>query len=323
MIRPRDEFALPESAAVAEGQGSPIHDREPPAVAEDGGDPAAWIFDRLPPELEYFRTSEAYQVELEEFNGPLDLLLYLIQKDQLDIYDIPIAQITDQYLKYIELIQLLPLDNAGDFLVMAATLVRIKTSMLLPVSVEEEFTEEDPRAELVRRLLEYKRFKEAAAELRKCEEKRNRYHLRQTRYPFLDRSQVELPLRIEMFDLLAALAGVFDRLTSPSTHLVVREPYTVEQKMELIRKRLSVGDTLHFQELFDEDAIKMEVIVTFVALLELVRQQMITAFQTEVHGPIWIKRHENAATWFDTAAADTVEPGHDGGDELLGAEAQG
>ena len=122
----------------------------------------------LPPELEYFRSSDAYRVELDTYYGPLDLLLYLIQKDEMDIYDIPISHITDQFIKHIEIMQMVSLDQAGEFMAMAATLLVIKMKMLMPRHGEEdeELAEEDPRAELVRRLLEYKRFKEAAQQLR-------------------------------------------------------------------------------------------------------------------------------------------------------------
>ena len=268
MIRPREDLVTPAAA---------------------DGSTAAWDPAGLPPELEYFRESEAYLVDLESFQGPLDLLLYLIQKDQVDIYDIPIASITDQYLRYLEVIQLLSLDTAGDFLVMAATLLRIKARLLLPAQAEEELEEEDPRADLVRRLLEYKRYKEAAARLRDHESERRRYHLRLSRYPFLDELDLEPPLRIEMFDLLSALAGVFDRIQAQPVHAVRREPYTVEQKILLIRERLERAASVRFDELFSADAIKMEVIVTFIAILELVKRSELQFFQTEVLGPIWIR----------------------------------
>jgi segregation and condensation protein A len=231
-------------------------------------------------------------VELDAFQGPLDLLLYLIQKNQIDIYDIPIASITDQFLQYLEIIQMLSLDNAADFLVMAATLLRIKARMLLPVQVEEDPDEEDPRAELVRRLLEYKRFKEAAAELRRCQEQRRLYHLRATRYPFADQLNLEPPLRIELFDLFAALSRVFDRLQVTPVHTVRREVFTVEQKITLIRRHLTESKTVRFTELFQDNAIKMEVIVTFIAILELVKRGEIHFFQTEIDGPIWLQPTE-------------------------------
>jgi len=294
LIRPREDLVTPAASPPAQDRAT------------------AWDPDRLPPELEYFRESAAYQVQLESFEGPLDLLLYLIQKDQLDIYDIPIASITDQYLQYLEVIQMLSLDTAGDFLVMAATLLRIKARLLLPVQAEEELDEEDPRADLIRRLLEYKRYKEAAARLREHEDERRRYHLRQSRYPFLAQLDLEPPLRLELFDLLSALASVFDRIQASPVHAVRREPYTVEQKIALIRERLAAADSVRFDELFAEDAIKMEVIVTFIAILELVRRGELRFFQTEAQGPIWLRSGDRPP-----AVEERTGPA------LVAAEAQG
>ncbi len=263
----------------------PMEESQPAAVAGAPG----WL-ERLPPDLEYFRTSDAYRVDLQAFQGPLDLLLYLIQKDEIDIYDIPIAQITDQYLRYLAVIQALDLDTAGDFLVVAATLLRIKARLLLPTQPEETIEEEDPRAELVRRLLEYKRYKEAAAQLRRCEEERSRWHVRQTRWPFLGEAELPPPqLRFNMYELLAALADVFDKLAEPPVHTVQREPFTVAQKMERIRERLLTATNLRFDELFAEDAIRMEVVVTFIALLELCRRGEARFIQTALNGPVWIR----------------------------------
>ncbi len=291
MIRPKDD----EAPAPAAGP------------ATEGG-PGAAVWD-LPPELEYFRTSEALRVELEAFQGPLDLLLYLIQKDEIDIRDIPIARITDQFLRYVEVIQVLDLDNAGDFLVMAATLMRIKTQMLLPAQTEEELTEEDPRAELVRRLLEYKRYKEAAAELRRREDERARLHTRQTPWPFLDEAELPPPrLRFNLYELLAALADVLEKVAVPSQHTVRREPYTVEQKIERIRDRLRPGGALRFHDLFAEDAIRMEVVVTFMALLELCKRGEIRFIQTATYGPIWLQATEEMPTAAAAAATAAGPP---------------
>lgn len=244
----------------------------------------------LPPELEYFRLSESYRVELDTYYGPLDLLLYLIQKDELDIYDIPIAHITEQFLKYIEVMEALSLDNAGEFIVMAATLMRIKSRMLLPVQpAEEEMDEDDPRAELVRRLLEYKRYKEMAESFRRLEADRARLHVRRIRPRGLEEEREEPELRLGLFDLLNALAGVFDRVSKEAVHNVNREVFTVDQKARLIRLRLRETETLRFDELFEDDAIRMEVVVTFVAVLELAKHQEIRLMQSESNGMIWVK----------------------------------
>ena len=263
-----------------------------------------WSLDELPPELDYFRSSEAYQVELSGFQGPMDLLLYLIQKDEIDIYDIPIAHITEQFIRHIEAMKIVSLDRAGEFMATAAMLLVIKMKMLMPRhgESEDEVDADDPRAELVRRLLEYKRFKEAAANLRKCEAERRSYHLRASRYPFVDQLDLQPKLRIEMFDLLSALAGIFERVTAKPVHEIVREPFTVAEKMNLIGIHLKEAETVRFEDLFADDAIKMEVIVTFIAILELVKRGRVEFFQTAVLGPIWIQGCEEIPT--DEAEAE-------------------
>lgn len=277
------------------------------------GGPETWNLDALPPELDYFRSSAAYQVELTGFQGPLDLLLHLIDRDQVDIYDIPIARITDQFIRHIEVMQSISLDQAGEFIAMAATLLVIKMKMLMPARVDEEDeTEEDPRAELVRRLLEYKRFKEAALALQEREDERRQYHTRQLRFPFTSDLAVEPALRIEMFDLLAALAGIYDRVRKRPVHDIVREPFTVDEKIELIAARTGDGALVRFEELFAGDSIKMEVVVTFIAILEMVKRGRLVFVQTEPLGPIWLQRPEPGS-----AAVEAADDGRMAGD--LGA----
>lgn len=291
MIRPRDEQPAPDAPAAPSPQG--------------------WDIDSLPPELDYFRQSDAYQVELSGFQGPLDLLLHLIQKDQIDIYDIPISRITDQFIRHIEIMHLVSLDMAGEFMAMAATLLVIKMRMLMPKHTEAiEVEEEDPRADLVRRLLEYKRFKEAARLLRECEDQRHQFHLRAAKYPFLDQTEQEPALKIEMYDLLAALADIFDRIKTRPVHEVRREPFTVVQKIELVRSLLQETGTgtVRFEECFRDDAIKMEVIVTFIAILEMVKRGDVAIFQTETHGSIWLQaREREEEPLADPAAAGEAE----------------
>lgn len=274
------------------------------------GGPETWSLDALPPELEYFRTSEAYQVELTGFQGPMDLLLHLIEKEQVDIYDIPIARITDQFIRHIEVMQTISLEKAGEFIAMAATLLVIKMKLLMPshAGLDEE-DEEDPRAELVRRLLEYKRFKEAAEALHRHEEERRRYHLRQTRFPFAGEQKLEPELKIGMFDLLSALAGIFDRMQASHEHRVLREPYTVDEKMSLIEERIGAGGLVSFEELFSGDTIKMEVVVTFIAILELVKRGRLQFLQTEPLAPIWLQRPD----------APRAEAGAEGPDDTVAA----
>ncbi|MBT3317085.1 segregation/condensation protein A [bacterium] len=244
----------------------------------------------LPDDLEYFRSSEAWRVELSSFNGPMDLLLYLIHKDEIDIYDIPISYITNKYLEYIDVIKALSLETAGEFIVMAATLARIKVRMLLPIKAgPDEIDEEDPRAELVRRLLEYKRFKDAASDFNKLEAERGKLHVRTHRYPFMKEEAEPPKLRLNMFELLSALSGIIERVTSTTGHTVNNAVFTVSQKIELLQEKLSNGESVRFDELFKNDSIKMEVVVTFVAILELSKQSKINIMQTETNGPIWLK----------------------------------
>mgnify|MGYP001826631922 FL=1 len=297
---------------------TPAADEATQGKAAAGG-PESWNLESLPPELEYFRTSEAYQVELTGFQGPMDLLLHLIDREQVDIYDIPIARITDQFIRHIEVMQTISLDKAGEFIAMAATLMVIKMKMLMPSHRDdEEEDQEDPRAELVRKLLEYRRFKEAAESLQKKEAERRMYHLRQTKFPFTGDLDLEPQLRIEMFDLLSALAGVFDRMQSRTVHDVVREAFTVEEKMSLIEERVGAGGTIRFEELFSGDTIKMEVIVTFIAILEMVKRGRLHFMQTEAGGPIWIQHPGVDEEVGDQV--DLVTPDEDHADEGLPEE---
>ena len=294
----------------------PLEVTRPEGEGPVGEGPEFWNLDALPPELDYFRSSEAYQVDLTGFQGPMDLLLYLINKEQVDIYDIPIARITAQFIEHIRVIQAISLDTAGEFIAMAATLMVIKMKMLMPSHRdEEEDEEEDPRAELVRKLLEYKRFKEAATALQKAEEERQRYHLRQTKFPFTDQLDLEPKLRIEMFDLLSALAGIFDRIQAKPVHEVEREPYTVEEKMSLIEEKIGGGGNVRFEELFNDDAMKMEVIVTFIAILEMVKRGRLLFLQTDAHGAIWLQRPGVVGEEDGVHEQETFEEENDGTEE--------
>jgi segregation and condensation protein A len=232
---------------------------------------------------------ESYTIRLDRFEGPLDLLLYLIQRDEMDIYDIPIARITQQYLATIELLDVFNLDNAGDFLVMAATLMRIKARLLLPVQKGEEDEDEiDPRDELVRRLLEYKKFKEAAQSLGQHEEERADWFYRGSAFPYLDQAQEPPEFSLSLFDLLSAVRNVLERLEGDHTHHVFQETITVEQQVERILAQLAERERIRFEEIFDQARIKMHVVVTFVAMLELMKQQRIRAQQIVQYGDIWL-----------------------------------
>lgn len=223
--------------------------------------------------------SSVYTIRLDMFEGPLDLLLHLIHKNELDIVNIPIALITEQYLEYLKLMKVLNLDIAGEYLLMASTLLYIKSKTLLPASPEEEEEEEDPRAELVRRLLEYQKYKEAASELEKK--------------PMLDRdvfirsnpsekedTGAEERVEVSLFELLEAFRQILERAKAEEFHEVTLDRVSVEEKVQEIfsllqREKRSIA----FKHLFPEKASRRVIIVTFLAILELVKMKLIRVFQ--------------------------------------------
>lgn len=227
-----------------------------------------------------------FQVEI--FEGPLDLLLHLIKKNEVSITDIPIAVITEQYLAMMELMQALDLDVAGEFLVMAATLVHIKSRMLLPPDETEADEDEgaDPRDELVRRLLEYQRFKDAAGELERRDILKRDVFARSPEPP--DEVETVGFESVSLFDLISALRTVLERLPKDSAHQVVLETVSVREKMSLLLDDLRRHGKLVFQELFAGAVSRLEVIVTFLAMLELVKIRAVKIRQEEAAGPIVI-----------------------------------
>src|SRR5581483_2868220 len=238
-----------------------------------------------------------YKVKLEIFEGPLDLLLYLIKKDEIDIYDIPIERITKQYLDYMELFKILDLDVAGDFVVMAANLIYIKSRSLLPKDQQppdEAAEEDDPRWELVRQLIEYKKFKDAAAHLQERELARENLF---SRMPDKPEAAAERPLgEVSIFDLINAFNNVLKRLNkAEDLREIFEENFTVSDKIDLIMKMTMSNVALKFSELFSGAASRTEVVVTFLALLELIRLKQIRAQQNDVFGEIEIVRVENRA----------------------------
>jgi segregation and condensation protein A len=238
--------------------------------------------------------SQEYKVKLEVFEGPLDLLLYLIKRDEIDIYDIPIEHITKQYLEYMELFKALDIDVAGEFVVMAANLIYIKSRSLLPVDQrppEEQAEEDDPRWELVRQLIEYKKFKDAAAQLQNCELTQENLFGRAPEKPDF---AAERPIgEVSVFDLINAFNVVIKRINKPEDlREIFEENYTVSDKIDLLLKMTATGVALKFSELFSGAATRSEVVVTFLALLELIRLKQIRAVQGERFGEIEIVRAE-------------------------------
>jgi segregation and condensation protein A len=232
--------------------------------------------------------STPYHIKLERFEGPLDLLLHLIKIEEIDIYDIPIAHITLQYLSYIEMMQMLDLDVAGEFLVMAATLMRIKARMLLPASpIEEEEEGEDPREELVRRLLEYKRFKEAAQALREREERRRLVFERGFSEMAVENGEVVLE-EATLFDLMDALRQALSRVKEVPVHEVEAERLDVVRRIAEVSRLLRAKGKVLFSELLEHCRSRLEIIGTFISILELVRTGRAGTVQRRLFGEIWI-----------------------------------
>jgi segregation and condensation protein A len=230
---------------------------------------------------------QALEVFLEAFEGPLDLLLYLIRRQNLDVLDIPIAEITHQYMEYVELMKVVNLELAAEYLVMAAMLAEIKSRMLLPRPAGADDEEEDPRAELVRRLQEYERYKKAAEDVEQL--------------PRVDRDtfpvSVEVPHRevvrthpeVDLKELLLAIADVIRRAEMFAHHHIRREPLSVRERMSQVLEALTADHFTEFTTLFRVDEGRRGVVVTLLAILELIKQSLVELIQTEPFGPIHVK----------------------------------
>jgi segregation and condensation protein A len=230
---------------------------------------------------------DALEVILEAFEGPLDLLLYLIRRQNLDILDIPIAEITRQYVEYIELMREMRLELAADYLVMAAMLAEIKSRLLLPRPPAEEGIEEDPRAELVRRLQEYERFKKVAEEI-EAMPRQDRDFATASAF-VVDRNVIRLPPPVELRELLLALKDVLKRAELTGRHAIQREALSVRNRMSDVLKALDDGEFHRFEQLFNPDEGRLGVVVTFLALLELAKEHLIEIMQGEPLSPIYLK----------------------------------
>ena len=259
--------------------GAPAQAEMPFAVVE--GEPIT----ELPRDL--YIPPYALEVFLEAFEGPLDLLLYLIRRQNLDILDIPIAEISRQYVQYIELMTEMQFELAGEYLVMAATLAEIKSRMLLPRSADGEQEEEDPRAELVRRLQEYERFKRAAGDIDALE--RLERDVLQASAEIGERPVVTKLPDITLKELLIVFKETLERSTMFAHHHVRREPLSVRERMSTVLVRLQTERYIEFQRLFDASEGRMGVTVTFLAILELVKESLVDIVQAEVFGPIHIR----------------------------------
>ncbi len=244
-------------------------------------------------QAEIFESSiDSYAVKLDNFEGPLDLLIHLIKRNEVSVYDIPIALITTQYLEYLELMRELNLDVAGEFLVMAATLIHIKSRMLLPrPDPAQEDPEEDPREALVRRLLEHQRYKQAAELLHERETLREAQWQRPDgRIAPIAGEEYEPELEVDLFSLIAAFKSVLERAKQRPKVLLPPEQISIEARIEQLMARLADSKACGFEDLFDDVSAKSDLIVTFLALLEMIRLRLVRVFQAGPFGAIRIYR---------------------------------
>src|ERR1700678_285668 len=246
------------------------------------------------PELD---PKNATHVKLPVFEGPLDLLLYLIKKDEIDIYDIPIERITSQYLDYLRLIKMLDLEVAGEDPAVAATLLYIKSRVILPHDQrppEDDAEEDDPRWELVRQLVEYKKYKDAAFELQQCLARQEKVHGRGGSFNADMTADGSLPFdKVGLFDLLSVFQKILARADSrEDLRDIFEDRFTVSDKIQLIQGRLAERSRLVFEELFSENATRTEIVVTFLAVLELIRLRQIGVAQESAFGSIELVRIE-------------------------------
>ena len=230
---------------------------------------------------------DALEIILEAFEGPLDLLLYLIRRQNLDILDIPIAEITRQYVDYIGLMHEMRLELAAEYLVMAAILAEIKSRLLLPRPPAEEGVEEDPRAELVRRLQEYERFKKAAEDIEAMPHQDRDFALVSAFVP--DKAVVRLPPPVDLRELLLALKDVLKRAELLGHHAIQREALSVRNRMSDVLKAIGDGGFHRFEGLFNAEEGRLGIVVTFLAILELAKELLIEITQTEPLAPIYLK----------------------------------
>lgn len=235
------------------------------------------------------QSPQQIDVNLEVFEGPLDLLLHLIKKNDLDIKDIPIASITHEYLSYLDLMKDLNLEMAGEFLVMASTLMQIKAQMLLPAPEALQDEGPDPRVELVNKLLEYQRFKEAAGILAVQNERSKNVYYRRIGPQF---EREDFTLRATTVDLLTAFKRVLDRAPR-EVGQILREEITVEMRIDQIKAIFSSRESMDFEELFIDSKRRIDLIVTFLALLELIRMKFVVAMQSEAYARIDLVRYSH------------------------------
>jgi segregation and condensation protein A len=276
--------AAPSTADESPRADTPRQEEMPLAVVH--GQPVL----QIPQDL--YIPPDALEVILEAFEGPLDLLLYLIRRQNLDILDIPVAEITRQYMDYIDVMHEMRLELAAEYLVMAAILAEIKSRLLLPRPPAEEGIEEDPRAELVRRLQEYERFKKAAEDFDAMPRLERDLDVTQAFVP--DRKIVKLPPPVDLREMLLALRDVLRRAELSGHHEVEREPLSVRQRMGEVLRKLGDGTFHRFESLFDAAEGRLGVVVTFLSLLELAKDSLIEIMQEAPLATIYLKARATA-----------------------------
>jgi segregation and condensation protein A len=240
---------------------------------------------------------DALEVFLEAFEGPLDLLLYLIRRQNLDILDIPIAEITRQYMAYIGMLEELQFELAAEYLVMAAILAEIKSRMLLPRPSGDDEDEDDPRAELVRRLQEYERFKQAAEDLDDLPREGRDFAVVEAFVT--DRKVIQVPPEVDLQDMLEALRDVLARAELFTHHQIAMEPLSVRERMTAIIDRLRENPYLEFHQFFTAKEGRMGVVVTFLALMELTRERVVDLVQNNPLGQIYVKTPESSGRVYE------------------------
>lgn len=285
-----DQNGTAEAESPHDGKPGSAHQEEMPFALVQG-QPVT----QVPTDL--YIPPDALEVFLEAFEGPLDLLLYLIRRQNLDILDIPIAEITSQYMAYIGLLDEMQFELAAEYLVMAAILAEIKSRMLLPRPSSDDEDEDDPRAELVRRLQEYERFKQAAEDLDDLPREGRDYVVADA---FItDRSTVQVPPEVDIQDMLTALKDVLSRADLYSHHQIQMEPLSVRERMMSIIDRIRKTPYLEFHQLFTVEEGRMGVVVTFLALMELTREKILDIIQHEPLGQIYVKSPDAEAPVYE------------------------
>ena len=277
------EVTLVPSMAVATRMLTPQQGEMPFAIV------MGQAVTELPKDL--YIPPQALEVILEAFEGPLDLLLYLIRRQNLDILDIDVSDITEQYMRYVELMDAMQFELAAEYLLMAAMLAEIKSRMLLPRSKEEDEEEDDPRANLIRRLQEYERFKKAAEDIDELPRLERDTWVGSAAPPDLER---ERPLPdVDMRDLLLALSDVLRRADMFESHHVQRESLSTRERMSDVLETLRSASFMPFVSLFKAEEGRLGVVVTFLAVMELIKESLVEIVQTEAFGPIHVKARSN------------------------------